>query len=173
MKETVEIIRKTKVDCLYGKKKHFNAAERKQSYHYWLGVPLVLINIAVGTTLFISLTEGREDWIKFIPVVLAFIAAIMGGIQTYFNFSEKVEGHKRCGNEYLALMKRCNMLESLIRDELVNNEDVIKQLESISENVNSINKMSESYSTSNKDYQKAKLGIEAGEETYNQNELIL
>lgn len=173
MKETLEIIRKTKVDCLYGKKKHFNAADRKQSYHYWLGVPLVLINIAVGTTLFISLTEGREDWTQFIPVVLAFIAAIMGGMQTYFNFSEKVEGHKRCGNEYLGLMKRCNMLESLIRDELVNNADAIKRLELISDDVNSINKMSESYSTSNSDYQKAKLGIESGEETYNQDELKL
>ena len=35
MQFTRTVIKRIKVDALYGKKKHFNAADRKERYHYW------------------------------------------------------------------------------------------------------------------------------------------
>lgn len=173
MNHVLEKIKRIKVDSIYGKKKHFNAADRKQNLHYWIGVPLVLVNIITGTTLFITVTENVENWIKYLPVVFAFIAAILGGLQTYFNLNEKVDGHRRCANDYLAQLKKCDRLQAMIKDNLLTNERVIELLEDIGSEIDRINKMSEAYPTSKKDFQKARLGIQSGEEEYLDKELNL
>lgn len=173
MENTINRIKRIKADSVFGKKKHFNAADRKQNLHYWIGIPLILLNIITGTTLFISLTENAQDWVKYIPIVFAFIASILGGLQTYFNFNEKVEGHRRCGNDYLAVMKKCDRLQGFIKDDLISKERILEMIEEIAKEANRINKAAESYPTSDKDYQKAKAGIEEGEEDYTEKELNL
>lgn len=173
MQNILEKIKRIKVDSIYGKKKHFNAAERKQNIHYWIGVPLVLVNIITGTSLFILLTENVESWLKYLPVIFAFIAAILGGLQTYFNFNKKVEGHRNCGNDYLAVLKKCDRLQALIEDKLISTDRVQEILEEIGDEINRINKVAESYPTSNKDYLKAQKGIKDGEESYLPDELEL
>ena len=89
MKNIKNTIKKIKVDALYGKKKHFNAADRKEKYHYWIGVPLVIINILAGSILFYVLTDGVDNWVKYIPLVLALIAALLSGFQTFLNLQKK------------------------------------------------------------------------------------
>ncbi|MPQ49097.1 SLATT domain-containing protein [Marinifilum sp. N1E240] len=173
MNNIIEKIKRIKVDSIYGKKKHFNAADRKQNIHYWIGIPLVLVNIVTGTSLFILLTENVESWLKFLPVIFAFIAAILGGLQTYFNFNEKVEGHRKCGNDYLAVLKKCDRLQATIKDKLISTDKVLENLEEIGDEINRINKVAESYPTSKKDYMQAQEGIKEGEETYLQDELDL
>ena len=173
MRNTIEKIKRIKVDSLYGKKKHFNAADRKQNWHYLIGVPLVLVNIITGTTLFITITEDVENWTRYLPVVFAFIAAVLGGLQTYFNFNEKVEGHRRCANDYLAQLKKCDRLQAIISDKLISNDKAIETLEDIGSEIDRINKMAEAYPTSQQDYQKAQKGIKNGEEEYLADELEL
>ncbi len=171
MENITEILKKIKADAAFGKKKHFNAAERKQFYHYWIGVPLVVVNLIMGTTLFITLTENAQGWVKYIPVVLAFVAALLGGLQTYFNYNKKVEGHLRTGNDYLAVMKKCGRLQGYISENLIVREKIIDLIEELGEEMSRINKSAESYTTSKKDYVKAKQGIDSGEEAYSETEL--
>ncbi len=173
MATTEDNIKKIKVDCLYGKKKHFNAADRKETYHYWIGVPLIIINILTGTVLFFVLTDGAKDWVKIVPIFLAFIAAFLSGFQTYFNFNKKVEGHRRIGNRYLAVMKKTDRLQGYISDGHTSGTDIVKQMELIANEIDEINKEAEQYPTSDDDYQRAKRGIENGEEEYTTKELGL
>ena len=170
---TTEKLKHIKIDCLYGKKKHFNAADRKESYHYWIGIPLIAINILTATVLFFVLTDGLTNWARFIPILFAFIAAFLGGFQTYFNFNKQVEGHRRIANRYLALMKKADRLQGYIKDSLISTEEAIKQFEIISDLADEVNKDSEQFPTSNKDYKKAQLGVESGEEVYTDKELNL
>src|ERR1022692_3008908 len=166
MSTTDDKIKRIKVDCLYGKKKHFNAADRKESYHYWIGIPLTVITILTTTILFYVLTDGATNWVKFVPLVLAFAASFLSGFQTYFNFNKQVEGHRRVGNRYLAGMKKADRLQGYITDKLISPEDLVKQFETLAAEVDDINKEAEPFPTSNADYAKAKKGIEQGEEEY-------
>jgi len=78
MSEAKSIIKKVKelrVDVLYGKKKHFNAADRKQQWNIRLGLPVVLINIIVGSLLFAILSDEVPDWSKWVGAFLA-----LGGV---------------------------------------------------------------------------------------------
>ena len=173
MTTTEEKIKRIKVDCLYGKKKHFNAADRKENYHYWIGVPLTIITILTTTILFYVLTDGAANWIKFVPLFLAFAASFLSGFQTYFNFNKLVEGHRRVANKYLALLKKADRLQGYIQDKIITPEELVKQFEVIASEADEINKEAEPYPTSNSDYAMAKKGIESGEEEYTNKELEL
>jgi hypothetical protein len=166
-------IKKIKVDCLYGKKKHFNAAARQENYHYWLGIPLIAINIITGTVLFYLLKENKNFDLKLLPIALAFIAALLSGFQTYFNFNKKVEGHRRIANKYLFVYKSCDRLQAYILDNQIDNSTLVEKLEQIAIQINEINIEAETYPASKKDYALAQKGIKNGEENYTNEELDL
>jgi hypothetical protein len=173
MKNIKNTIKKIKVDALYGKKKHFNAADRKEKYHYWIGVPLVIINILAGSILFYVLTDGVDNWVKYIPLVLALIAALLSGFQTFLNLQKKIEGHRRVGNKYLAIMKKSDRIRAYINDEAIKEKELINKVEEIATDIYNINIESESFPTNKSDYELAKKGIESGEESYSETELEL
>jgi hypothetical protein len=173
MNNTIEKLKRIKVDALYGKKKHFNAAERNEKNHFRIGIPLIVTNILTSSVLLYVITNNNPNWIKYIPLTLALVSALLSGFQTYLNLQKRVEGHRRVGNKYLSIMKKCDRLQAYINDKLISNEDLINRLEDISKETDSINVEAETYPTNNKDYQSAKKGIEAGEENYCENELNL
>lgn len=171
MQDTIAVIKRIKVDALYGKKKHFNAADRKEKYHYWIGIPLLILNIISGSILFYVLTDGIDGWVKFIPLVITLITAILSGFQTFLNHEKKVEGHRRVGNKYLAILKKSKRLESYLNDNVLLNEEIVKRLDNLSEEIDNVNIEAEMFSTNQQDYDNAKKGIQDGEETYTMDEL--
>jgi hypothetical protein len=173
MQNSTDKLRRIKVDALYGKKKHFNAADRKEKTHFWIGIPLIIINVLTGSVLFYVITDGVTNWIKFIPLVLAFIAALLSGFQTYLNLQQKVEGHRRIGNRYLAVMKKSDRLQGYVADHAIATDSFIQRLEEIATEIDDVNKEAEAFPTNQSDYNLAKKGIEEGEENYTDNELNL
>lgn len=171
MKETAGKLAKIKVDALYGKKKHFNAADRKERYHYQIGIPLIIINVLTGSVLFYVLTDGTTNWVRYVPLYLALIAALLSGFQTYLNLQQKVEGHRRIGNRYLAVMKKCDRLQAYIAGEAIMPHEVVSKIEAIASESESINQDAEAFPTNKGDYTLAQTGISSGEETYTNTEL--
>jgi len=173
MTETMEKIKRIRVDAIYGKKKHFNAADRKEKYHKWIGIPLLSINVLIGSVLFYLLTDGAENWVKYVPLILTVIATFLSVIQTFFNYSKQVEGHRRVGNNYLAIMKKSERLIAYMNDGAIDKTKVIEELESLGEAIDQVNKEAEGFPTSNKDYLLAQQGIGDGEESYTETELSI
>ncbi|MEO6254586.1 MAG: SLATT domain-containing protein [Ferruginibacter sp.] len=173
MQNSTDKLKRIKVDSLYGKKKHFNAADRHEKSHYRIGVPLIIINVLTGSILFYVLTDGVTNWIKFVPLVLALVAALLSGFQTYLNLPQKVEGHRRIGNRYLSIMKKCDRLQGYIADNLISDTDVIPRLEDIAVEADDVNKEAEAFPTNKHDFNLAQKGIKDGEENYTESELNL
>ena len=46
--QTLIRIKQIRTLALFGKKKHYNAADRKQRYHDRLGVAVITINVVLG-----------------------------------------------------------------------------------------------------------------------------
>ncbi len=173
MENTTTILKHIKLDALYGKKKHFNAAARKGGYHKMIGIPLVLLNIITGSVLFYVLTNEKNIWLEYIPLVFAFIASILSGLQTFFNFQKTIEGHLRVGNDYLLIMKDCGRLQVYIAEKSEEKNSIKTKIEKIAERIDRINREAESYPTNKKDYEKARQGVSEGEEEYRKDELAL
>lgn len=168
MEATIKEIKKTRVDALYGKKKHFNAADRKSLYRLWLNIPVIVFNVFLGgSILFTLLEEASPENAKIVAAIFSFAAAVMVGISTFFNFSREINGHRKVGNKYLEIVKKCNMLLATYEDNIITDQELSSQCARLLEQNLQINSESEFFPTSDKDYRKAQKGIkEDGEEEY-------
>ncbi|MBI1938218.1 MAG: SLATT domain-containing protein [Ignavibacteriales bacterium] len=173
MDNTKERLKRIKVDAVYGKKKHFNAADRKNKIHYWIGIPLIVLNTLTGSLFLYEITWQTKDWIKYIPLVFAVLATLLSGFQTFLNLQKSSEGHRRVGNKYLVIMKKCDMLYGYIQDGLLEKNDIVERLGQISSEMEQVNAEAESFVTNKADYEFARKGIELGEESYTTEELDL
>jgi len=167
---TTEELKKIKIDAVYGKKKHFNAADRKLSYYNKLGVAVISINIFTGSVLCYILFNLGWDSLRYIVLILIFLGALIGGLQTFFNFSKQSEGHRNLGNRYLSIFKKCNRIEAYIADRYVDPGKTVELIEEISKEIDSVNKDAIAFPTTDTDYKKAQNGIIEGEEEYTNKE---
>lgn len=84
--QTLAALNRLRVDCMLGKKKHYNARDRYRRRHTRLGVAVVVITSIMGTSVFASLSENALLGARIITGVLVVVAAVLAGLQTFFNF---------------------------------------------------------------------------------------
>jgi hypothetical protein len=81
---------------------HYVAAGRLARCNLYLGIPVVALTAAVGTSVFASLAEngslGTE--LRFIIGVISIAAAVLASLQTFLGFSERAEKHRATAARY-------------------------------------------------------------------------
>ncbi len=105
----IELIDELRIDAKLGKGKHFNASRRKISFHNWIGIPVIVINVLIGTVI-VSLLSDENKNLAILSAILAFLAASLSALQTFFNFHKSAEGHSSVGNRYLKISRNCKKL---------------------------------------------------------------
>ena len=173
MEQILLAIQKIKIDAAYGKKKHFNAADRKEKYHHNIGITLIVINVVAVSALFYIVTSIGDKCATFIVLFLNLFAVVLSWLQTYFNFQKVVQGHRRIGNKYLSAMKKCVRLQAYLIDNVMKHEDVMQSVNELAEQVDQCNQEAEEYPTNGVDYKQAHEGINNEEEEYTQKELAM
>jgi hypothetical protein len=166
-----EKLRRVRVDALYGKRKHFNAADRKRRLHLCFGVPVLAIGIVCGSTLFALLGEAVPEFVKWIGAFLALTSALLAGLQTFFNFPKIVEGHCTIAGRYLDLAKRIELLLAADADGIIDASRLLHEAEAIVVQYAEISRDAAPLATSRRDYRLARKGFEEGEEAYTGQEL--
>lgn len=158
---TVEVLDKLRWNAHLGKHKHFEAGNRGRRHHVTFGVPVVLINIALGSVLFAFLGEDGlfPQWAKWSGASLTLVAAGLGAVQTFFNFEKQYMEHRAVGNEYLGIARECERLLALYFDGLLTLQELSGSIESINVEYAKVNGRSEGLTVSPKEYQAA-LGMQ-------------
>ncbi|MGL1932672.1 MAG: SLATT domain-containing protein [Desulfotalea sp.] len=139
------------------KYRHFFAASRNKLLNIALGIPVVVVNVLLGSVLFWALSEDLSMIMKWGGAFLALGAALCSGIQTFFNFNRQFEGHRTIANRYLRIAYECQHLLYKFQDNLITLEKLSQQLDDIQYKYNKINEDAELYSTTESDYKKALL----------------
>lgn len=154
---TVEVLDKLRWNAHLGKHKHFQAGNRGRKHHVTFGVPVVLINIALGSVLFAFLGEDGvfPQWAKWSGATLTLIAAGLGAIQTFFNFEKQYIEHRAVGNEYLSIARECERLLALFFDGLLPLQELSQNIESINIEYAKVNTRSEGLTVSPNEYKVA------------------
>jgi hypothetical protein len=154
---TVEVLDKLRWNAHLGKHKHFEAGSRGKKYHVYCGVPIVLINILLGSVMFSMLGESKEFLRLFAwsGAILSLVAAGLGGVQTFFNFEKQCIEHRAVANEYLSIARESERLLALHFDNLLSLEDLSKQIERLNDAYSKVNSRSEGLVVSSDDYKRA------------------
>ena len=141
--------------ALLGKDRHFIASRRNKFLSTLFGLPVVVINIVLGSVLFVSLSEELPQIMKWTGAFLALLGAGGAGIQTFFNFHKVFEGHRRVANRYLSLGRECQRLKGLHEDDLLELDALSKGLEFLEKDYAEINASAETFVTTDSDYRRS------------------
>ena len=153
---TVEVIEKLRLNCHLGKHKHFEASGRGRQFHLWFGVPTVAISVVIGSAFFVQIQNDLPDFANWVGAGLGLTAAMLSGIQTFFNFRKEYEAHRVTGNKFLHLARECERLIALYFDGQIELDALSAQIEKLNERYAQITTAAESISTNRKDYSRAK-----------------
>lgn len=149
-------LRRLEENCTYSGKAHFNAAARWARYHYWLGVPSIIFSVLATAAYF----KTHAD----IAGILSATAAVLTSLMTFLKPSEHASSHKASGDQYLALCQDARVFREIKLIHVCDVEAAMAALDQFTKRRNELNQASTPFS--DKDYQKARQGIEEGEATY-------
>lgn len=157
----ISLLDELRTDAKLGKSKHFNASRRKMGLHNWVGIPVVLINVFIGTVIVALLSDGTANkWVSIGSAILAFAAASLSALQTFFNFHKAAEGHSSVGNRYLGISRQCKKIIRKHQDIPYTAENLWKEAEIIQSEYLAINTEAEAFPTNDKDLSKARTAQE-------------
>ncbi|PDT50849.1 hypothetical protein ATY30_28390 [Sinorhizobium americanum] len=87
---------------------HYMAEELSSRRHLFVGLPAAIFSAVVGTTVFTALdsNEGLDIRLRVLVAIIAIVAAILTGCQTFLRFSEKADTHLGAATKFAALRRR-------------------------------------------------------------------
>lgn len=142
-------------DAIHTGKTHFNAASRWHTYHYWIGVPTVLLSAASTFAFF-----------KSNPLIgggLAAVVTALAALQTFLKPWERAASHKASGDQYLALKNDARVYRK-IKLSVTSDDEAVEGLEALSGRRNQLNTGCPPFA--DRDRKKARADIEKGETVY-------
>lgn len=167
----MKLLRQFRSKATIEKKKHFNAESRKTRLSHCLRIPVLILNIVTTSTLFASMTELFKDGWTFVAAALALISALLVGLGEYFKFEKLTAGHRVYGHRFAQIANKADNLILKVQDDLIPAEDMLRLADEVVEEYEQTLSAALEFSTSDDDYQKARKGIEDGQEEYTGKEL--
>jgi len=143
-------------DCIHSGKAQFNASERWSCYHYWLGIPSVILSTLGGAAFLESYTG--------VAAFLSFFAATLTALMTFLKPSQRASQHQSSGSQYLALRNDTRVFREIKLCHVCDEQSAIDGLDEFTKRRNELNSASPSFT--NRDYKKARDGIDRGEATH-------
>jgi hypothetical protein len=95
---------------------HYQVAERLRRRNRELGLPVVILTTAVGTSLFATLNQDQlaMAW-RIVVGTISVLAAVFAGIQAFFAFAQRADQHVLAADWYSSIRRRIEQLQAMPR----------------------------------------------------------
>ena len=140
-------------DCIHSGKAHFNAGARWARYHYFLGLPSVVLSALAGAAFF----KDHGD----IAGLMAAAVAILTSLMTFLKPSERATAHKGSGDQYLTLRNDARVFREIKLAYACDDQSALAGLDEFTKRRNELNQATAPFSRS--DFETARAGIDQGE----------
>jgi hypothetical protein len=95
---------------------HYRVAERLRKRHRELGLPVVILTTAVGTSLFATLNQDTLPMgLRIVVGGISLLAAVFAGLQAFFSFAQRADQHVLAADWYSAIRRRIEQLQGMPR----------------------------------------------------------
>ncbi|MDB5141094.1 MAG: hypothetical protein JWR12_3010 [Mucilaginibacter sp.] len=88
----------------------YDAAKRFRNRTYWLGIPILVINIVVGSAIFTSFKGDLGVDGKLLAGFTSLATALLVGFQTFLKFNERSEKHNATAISAASLRRKTEQL---------------------------------------------------------------
>ena len=97
---------------------YYSEAERFKRWHFWLGIPAVILSSVVGTAVFATLENEKIGILPRIFIALVSIAAaVLAGLQTFLRLAETSSTHGAAADWYAAIKRDIEQLLAMRAEE--------------------------------------------------------
>ena len=107
---------------------HRLMADRMRRRHLGLGIPVVVLTTAVGTSVFASMQDSDRNTLLVIAGTVSLVAAVLSSLQTFLRYSMRWEGHRIAAIRYEALRRDMAEMLAVPREA---RGDPVKQLDGV------------------------------------------
>jgi hypothetical protein len=129
-----------------------------------VGVSVVVLNLLITSGL-IEAALPDQNRVTIAIKLLSFLAAALAGIQTIFNFQKEIECHTSAGDVYSSINRRTSLVMAEYKENPANHDALIDQFKALSAEYLKANDDSKLCVPSDRDYDKARAGIEGRRES--------
>ena len=119
---------------------------------------MIVLNVLIGSGLIEAAIKDQSKVTTFIKA-LAFLAAALAGIQTFFNFQKEVECHTNAGGVYSSIYRRIGEVMAEYHEKPANRDALITDFKALSAEYEKANDDSKACVPTDSDYEKARAGI--------------
>ncbi len=84
---------------------HYDAAVHIDRRNYALGVPVVVLTTAVGTSVFSAIGKDPATWMLILVGLASLGAAVLAALQTFLKYAERAKKHRQAGAFFGSLLK--------------------------------------------------------------------
>lgn len=85
---------------------HVRAATRYVRVNRLIGLPVTVLSVAAGTSVFATLASTEKKWVLVCVGVVTMATAILSGLQTFLNYGELSAKHQAASSKYGRLRRR-------------------------------------------------------------------
>jgi len=140
---------------------HFIAKQRKKRKSQIIGVCVIVLNILIGSGLIETALSSKPTAITITIKLLAFLAAALAGIQSFFNFQKAIECHIKSGGIYSSINHRLGIVVAEYKEEPGNRAGLITVFKGLNDEFLAANDNATVCIPSDGDFDKARDGIKA------------
>jgi len=158
--EILEAMEKLQRDSQVVRSAHFIAKQRQEKKSQIIGVCVIVLNVLIGSGLIETALGGRTNAIATTIKLLAFLAAALAGIQSFFNFQKVVECHTKSGGVYGSINHRLNLIIAEYHEERENRAALIGSFKALNDEFLKANADAEACIPADKDFDKSRAGIQ-------------
>ena len=127
MESTVKQLKQFRIDSLYGKKKHYNAADRKRRYSVVFSILQIVLNAITGSSLIVVVFGDGNKSAEVLALCFSILATIVAGIQKIGDFENQSLGNRKVANMYLRIGKSINLILKLAEDGAYSKKELSEQ----------------------------------------------
>jgi len=91
---------------------HYGAARYYGKFHYYIGIPAVILSGIVGTSVFASLGKQADPTYTIIIGLVSVLITVLSSLQTFLRFSERAEKHRIAGARYGAIRREIEQAQA-------------------------------------------------------------
>lgn len=107
-------------------KANYALAIKHNKYHYWIGLPAIILTTIAGATL---LAEAQEPRIRITVGIVGIIAAILSAIQTFYSHAKRAENHRFVASQLVHVRRDIEIFERFVPDSKSEREQRIREID--------------------------------------------
>jgi hypothetical protein len=110
---------------------HYKSAQKLEKYHYQLGLPSAILTAITGATVFTNLNQEMSISVKVAVGTISLLAAVLVGIQTFYNFSKRSESHRSIASQFGHIRREIDILKQFPPEDQAQLEAKIRELNEV------------------------------------------